>query len=282
MAFSRADYEAATAHIQARSDLRPTIGMILGSGLGSFADSVENPTIVPYDDIPNWPTGSVKGHASRLVIGHLEGQAVAVMQGRAHFYEGISMQAVGFPVRVLQMMGVKTLVVTNAAGGLNPAFGAGDLMIIKDHIFLPGMTGHNPLMGPNDDSLGPRFTIMTTPYDRTLRELAFTVAKREGLTLREGVYMSQSGPAFETPAEIRMLRAWGADAVGMSTAPEVLVAIHAGMRVLGISSIANVAIDDVDSAQDVSHEEVLEVGLSIVPRLVRLLRGILRDMPDAS
>jgi purine-nucleoside phosphorylase len=206
------------------------------------------------------------------------------MQGRAHFYGGLSMQAVGFPVRVLQMMGVETLVVTNAAGGLNPDFGAGDLMIIKDHIFPPGMSGQNPLMGPNDESLGPRFPIMTTAYDRVLRELAFTVAKREGLTLREGVYLSLSGPAFETPAEIRMQRAWGADAVGMSTAPEVQVAVHAGMRVLGISSIANVSIDDVDSTQDVSHEEVLEVGQSIVPRLVTLLRGVLRDMPplDAS
>jgi purine-nucleoside phosphorylase len=278
--FTRADYEAAATHIQQRTDLQPEIGMILGSGLGTFADSVENPTHIPYGEIPNWPSGSVKGHAGRLVIGHLEGRAVAVMQGRAHFYEGYSMQALGFPVRVMQMMGIKTLVVTNAAGGLNKDFSAGDLMIIKDHIFLPGMAGQNPLMGHNDDSLGPRFPIMTTPYDRTLRDLAFAVAKQEGLHLQEGVYLSLSGPAFETPAEIRMQRAWGADAVGMSTAPEVQVAVHAGMRVLGISSITNESIDDVDSTQDVSHEEVLEIGEVIVPRLVTLLRGILRDMPS--
>ena len=280
MSFTRADYEAAAAHIQQQTDLRPVIGMILGSGLGSFADSVENPTMIPYGDIPNWPGSSVKGHAGRLVIGHLEGHPVAVMQGRSHFYEGHSMQAVGFPVRVLQMMGIQTLVVTNAAGGLNPDFAAGDLMIIKDHIYMPGMAGQGPLMGPNDDSLGPRFPIMTTAYDRELRQLAFSVAQQENLVLRQGVYLSLSGPAFETPAEIRMMRMWGADAVGMSTAPEVQVAVHAGMRVLGISSIANVAIDDTDSDQDVSHEEVLEVGLSIVPRLVTLLRGILRDLPS--
>ena len=278
--FTRADYEAAATHIQQHTDLRPEIGMILGSGLGDFADSVENPTIIPYADIPNWPSGAVKGHAKRLVVGHLEGKPVAVMQGRAHFYEGYSMQAVGFPVRVMQMMGIKKLVVTNAAGGINQDFSAGDLMIIKDHIFMPGMTGQNPLMGPNDESLGPRFPIMTTAYDRELRELALAVAERESLHLQQGVYLSLSGPAFETPAEIRMQRAWGADAVGMSTAPEVMVAVHGGMRVLGISSIANVSIDDVDSTQDVSHEEVLEVGQSIVPRLVTLLRGILRDLPN--
>lgn len=278
MSFTRADYEAAADYIRQRITLTPRIGMILGSGLGELAESVEKPVYIAYGDIPHFPTGSVQGHAGRLVIGHLENQSVVVMQGRAHYYEIGSMAMVGFPIRVMQLLGIDTLIVTNAAGGINRHFKAGDLMIIKDHINFPSMAGNNPLIGPNEDSLGPRFPILTTAYDKSLRQLAFKVAEQAGLRLQVGVYFCQSGPAFETPAEIRMLRALGADAVGMSTAPEVLVARHAGMRVLGISSIANMCIDDEDSPQDVSHEEVLEMGKTIVPRLITLLRGILRQL----
>jgi len=274
----RKEYEAAAAVIQERITLKPQLGLILGSGLGELADRVENATIIPYEEIPNYPMGSVVGHVGRLVVGTIEGQSVLVMQGRTHFYEGITMQQVGFPVRVMQMLGIHTLIVTNAAGGLNPAFKAGELMLIKDHISLPAMAGQNPLMGKNDDSLGPRFTPMTRPYDKTLRDLALQVAQSENITLHQGVYVNLSGPAFETPAEIRMLRLWGGDAVGMSTAPEVMVARHAGMRVLGFSSITNEAIDDVDSSAVVSHEEVLEVGKHIVPNLIRLLQGVLRQI----
>ena len=282
MTLTRADFEAAAKVVQAAISVKPQIGMILGSGLGSLADSVEDACIVPYSDIPNFPQGSVSGHAGRLVIGHLEQRPVMVMQGRVHFYEGIPIEAVGFPIRVMQMLGIKTLIVTNAAGGLNPDFKAGDLMVIKDHINLPGLAGFNPLMGHNDDSLGPRFVPLTKPYDSELRKLVFAVAARQGIKLQEGVYISQSGPAYETPAEVRMLRMMGADAVGMSTAPEVLVALHAGMRVLGISSITNEAIDEVDSDRDVSHQEVLDVGKTIVPRLITLLRGVLCDLPESA
>ncbi len=275
VSFTLEDYTQTAQFIQERIPIQPRIGLILGSGLGPLAESVQDGVVLPYQDIPHWHSSAVKGHASRLVVGHLQGQAVMVMQGRAHWYETNDLQQVVFPVRVMQHMGVQTLIVTNAAGGINPAFSAGDLMLITDHINLGAMSGHNPLMGPNDERLGPRFPILTSPYDQALRDLALAVAAQEALTLQQGVYIGLSGPSFETPAEIRMLRAWGADAVGMSTVHEVLVANHANMRVLGISSIANMAIDTIDSDLDVSHDEVLEVGQQIVPRLLRLLPGII-------
>jgi purine-nucleoside phosphorylase len=275
--FTRADYEATAQVIRERVTSVPRIALILGSGLGPLADAIDSPTVIPYGELPNWPTTTVHGHVGRLVFGELEGQQVMLMQGRPHFYEGYSMAQVGFPVRVMQILGMETLIVTNAAGGLNPAFKAGDLMLIDDHINLLGHMGWTPLRGVNDETFGPRFPIFTQAYDSQLRKLAVQVAEEAGIPLRRGVYVCLAGPAFETPADIRMLRILGGDAVGMSTVPEVVVARHGGMRVLGISSITNISIDDSESTQDVSHEEVLEVGKLIVPRLITILRGVLRS-----
>lgn len=278
--FSYQDYEQTAQEIRERISISPTIGIILGSGLGPLADSVENPVIIPNNELSNWPQSTVKGHHGRLVVGHLEDHPVLVMQGRVHYYEGYTMAQVNFPIRVMQMLGIKTLIVTNAAGGINTSFSAGDLMLIDDHINLLGHMGQNALMGPNDPRLGERFPVFTIAYDRELRRRAIGVAHALNIRLQRGVYLCLSGPAFETPAEIRMFRAWGADAVGMSTAPEVTVARHAGMRVMGISSITNIAIDHQDINRDVSHEEVIMVGAQIVPNLVELLKGILRDMSE--
>lgn len=276
--FTRADYEETANVIRERISNIPKIAMILGSGLGPFADSAENATLISYEDLPHWPQSTVVGHQGRLVVGQIEGQDVLIMQGRAHYYEGYSMAQIGFPIRVMQVLGIETLIVTNAAGGLNANYKAGDLMLIEDHINLIGHMGLTPLRGPNDESFGPRFPIFTQAYDRKLRDLAIQAAKRENIMLRQGVYVGLAGPAFETPSDIRMLRMWGGDAVGMSTVPEVVVAIHGGMRVLGISSITNIAIDDSDSKQEVSHEEVLETGKTIVPRLVTILKNVLQNL----
>jgi purine-nucleoside phosphorylase len=276
--FSRADYEAVAEIIRQRTSVIPRIGLILGSGLGSLADNLTDATIIPYSDLPKWPTTTVEGHQGRLVIGQLEGQEVLIMQGRPHFYEGYSMAQVAFPVRVMQVLGIQILVVTNAAGGLNKNFGVGDLMLLEDHINLIGHMGHTPLRGPNDPSLGPRFPIYTQTYDKKLRQLALDVARREGITLHSGVYVCLAGPAFETPADIRMLRMWGGDAVGMSTVPEVVAAVHGGLRVLGISTITNIAIDTTDSQEEVSHEAVLQTGKIVVPRLITLLKAILSQL----
>jgi purine-nucleoside phosphorylase len=283
-AFTRADYEAAAIEIRARIPRAPKVGLILGSGLGPLAESVENATVIPYNEIPKWPQpyhmGHVEGHKGRLVVGRLGGREVLIMQGRLHFYEGFTMHEVTFPVRVMQVLGLDTLIVTNAAGGLNKSFQAGDLMLIVDHINLPGQMGHNALIGPNDDSFGDRFPTFTQAYDRRLRDKVLEIAAREGIPMRQGVYMNLAGPAFETPAEIRMFRAWGADAVGMSTVPEVVVARHGGMRVLGISTITNIAIDDPDSRQTVSHQGVLDMGSQVAPRLMAILRALLRELPE--
>lgn len=280
MSYTRQHFQEAADYIRQKITIQPTIGLILGSGLGPFADAVEDPIIIPYGEIPYWHRGTVIGHAGRLVIGELEGQSVLIMQGRIHFYEGVTMAEVTFPVRVMNELGIKTLVVTNAAGGVNTTYKTGDLMLLRDHIGLPGLAGFGSLMGPNDESLGPRFTPLTKTYDKTLRDLALKVAQAEQIPLHQGVYFSVAGPAFETPAEIRMIRILGGDAVGMSTAPEVMVAKHTGMRVLGISSITNECIDDEDSDLTINHEEVLEVGKMIVPRLIKILRGVLRDLPN--
>lgn len=276
MTFSYEDYNAAVQFIQQQITLKPQIGLILGSGLGVLADSIPNPTIIPYRDIPHFPQSTVAGHAGQLVIGELEGKSVIVMQGRVHFYEGHSMAAIGFPVRVMQLLGVQTLIVTNASGGVRPGFQAGDLMIINDHINLLGMMGHNPLIGPNDERFGPRFPDFSNTYTRSLRTLAHEVAAAEGLSLKEGVYLCLSGPTYESPADIRMIRAWGADAVGMSTVPEVVVARHGGLEVFGLSIITNVAIDQIDQDLSTNHDDVLTVGQGVVPQVMRLLRGMLR------
>jgi purine-nucleoside phosphorylase len=211
-------------------------------------------------------------------VGTLEGMQVAVMQGRAHYYEGYAIQQIGFPVRVMQLMGIQTLIVTNAAGGLNPAFQPGDLMLITDHLNLMGMGGLNPLIGPNDPTLGPRFPDMSRAYDLTLQGIARDAAEEQHIPLQEGVYAGLAGPSFETPADIRFLRLIGADAVGMSTVPEVTVARHGGIRVLGVSGISNVALSDPAPDQETSHEEVLAAGQQIVPRLTALIRGILAHL----
>lgn len=278
----RTEFEAAAEAIRKRTEHKPEVALVLGSGLGKLAENIEDADVIDYGDLPHWPVSTVEGHQGRLLVGRLEGQSVLAMQGRVHYYEGYSMARVTFPVRVMQMLGIKTLLLTNAAGGINPAFKMGDLMLIKDHIGMTAMVGANPLLGPNDDSLGPRFPGMAHVYDKRLRQLAREVAQEAGFDLHEGVYVGLSGPSFETPAEIRFLRGIGADAVGMSTVPEAIVATHAGMRVMGVSTITNVSIDDTDSERQTSHEEVLETGKIIAPKLTALIRGVLRGMGNES
>jgi purine-nucleoside phosphorylase len=266
--------EAATA-VRNLTRYQPTIGLVLGSGLSGLADEIEDPDVIPYDQIPHWPVSTVKGHSGRLVIGKLEGKVVLVQQGRSHFYEGYSPAQITVPVRVMHALGIGTIIVTNAAGGINRAFSPGDLMLIGDHINFLGIAGNNPLRGPNDDAIGPRFPDITHAYTPALRELAKQTAVSLGMDLHEGVYAYVAGPSFETAAELRFLHMIGADAVGMSTVPTVIVAAHSGMRVLGIASITNKAILDPVPEAEVSHEEVLQIGKIIVPRLTRLLHGIL-------
>ena len=279
--FTMEDYREAAAAVQAHTGLRPRVGLILGSGLGRLADQIQDATAIPYDQIPHFPRSTVPGHAGRLVLGTLSGQPVCAMQGRFHFYEGYTPQQVTFPVRVMALLGVDILILTNAAGGINPGFRAGDLMLIVDHLNLVGMAGHNPLRGPNLDAFGPRFPSMTHVYSPVLRRLALRTARRMDLELRQGVYAWVAGPNFETPAEVRLLRQLGADAVGMSTVPEALVARHAGLHVLGISTITNLAVDELDTTAEPSHEEVLETGAQAIPRLSRLLLEILVHLPQA-
>jgi purine-nucleoside phosphorylase len=274
--YSLEQYDAIAGEIRKRTRHQPRIGLILGSGLGGLAASVEGANEIPYADLDPWPRSTVQGHEGRLVTGSLEGKPVMVMQGRVHYYEGYSMAQVTLPVRVMQRLGIEILVVTNAAGGVNPEFIPGDLMLITDHLNLLGMTGANPLHGPNIEELGPRFPDMSQAYDRALLELARTAADRADIDLREGVYCCLSGPSFETPADLRFLRGAGVDAVGMSTAPEVTVARHGGTRVLGISGISNKA--NLDGQTLTTHEEVLEAGRILAPKLERLLRGVLRAL----
>ncbi len=272
----------AAAYVHRRTRFQPTVGLVLGSGLNSLADSIENADIIPTHDIPHWPASTVPGHVGRLILGQLEGQPVLVLQGRTHFYEGYPMDRVTLPIRVMAALGVGTLIVTNAAGGLNPSFEAGDLMLIRDHLNFPGLAGNNPLRGPNDETLGPRFPDMTTAYDEKLRRLARRVGRDNGVELHEGVYAYVGGPSFETPAELRLLQLVGGDAVGMSTAPEVVVARHAGIRVLGISTISNMALPDPPPGITQNHEEVLEMGLRAVPRLMAVVRGVLGRLGEAA
>lgn len=269
--------EAADA-VSSLTDYKPRIALVLGSGLSGLADAVAGPDIIPVSDIPNWPSSTVAGHSGRLVFGTLQEKPVLVMQGRVHYYEGYRMSQITLPVRVMQRLGIDTIILTNAAGGLNPDFQAGDLMLIRDHLNFLGLSGLNPLRGPNDDGVGPRFPDMTAPYDAELRRLARDVAADQDVTLREGVYAYVAGPSYETPAELRFLLTAGADAVGMSTVPSVVVARHGGMRVLGISTITNMATPDPEPGQQTTHEEVLEVGQIVVPRLTQLIHGILRRL----
>jgi purine-nucleoside phosphorylase len=262
--------------IRDRLPVQPRVAVILGSGLGSLADSVVGATHIAYEAIPSWPVSTVIGHKGRLVAGKLESQDVLVMQGRVHYYEGYSMAQVTLPVRVFQRLGIDTLIVTNAAGAINPDYAPGDLMLISDHLNLIGMSGLSPLRGPNLDALGPRFPDMSRAYDRDLLDLARQAAQEADILLHEGVYAGLAGPSFETPADLRFLRLVGADAVGMSTVPEVTVARHGGTRVLGISGISNKA--NLDGNTITTHAEVLEAGNQIVPKLIAVLRGVLRRL----
>jgi purine-nucleoside phosphorylase len=269
-------YDLIADFIRSKSSYRPQAGIILGSGLGALAASVESPVIIPYHEIPEWPATTVLGHQGHLVIGKFEGKEVIVMQGRVHYYEGYSIAQVVLPVRIFQRLGIEFLIVTNAAGAVNPNYEPGDLMLITDHINLIGMGGLNPLRGPNLEELGPRFPDMSRAYDQTLMDMARKVASEENLLLHEGVYISLAGPSFETPADLRFLRVIGADAVGMSTVPEVVVARHGGTRVLGISGISNKA--NLDGKTVTTHEEVLEAGKNLAPKLTALVRGVLRRL----
>jgi len=271
--FTIEEIDQAASAVRTRTKQQPKIGLILGAGRGSRADAVDGADFVSYQDIPFWPQSTVEGHKGRLVIGQLMGAPVIVQQGRSHFYEGYSMAEVTLPVRVMRRLGVETLIVTNAAGAINPQFVPGDVMLITDHIGLMGMTGLNPLRGPNLDEFGPRFPDMSQAYNRDLLSLARKVAQQKQIVLQEGVYVGLSGPSFETPADLRFLRAIGADAVGMSTVPEVTVAHHAGMRVLGFSGISNKA--NLDGSTQTTHEEVLQAGQMIVPKLKAIIQGVL-------
>ena len=276
--FSRSHFETAAETIRAETEIRLRVGIILGSGLNPLAAAVEDAVAIPYDRIPYYPATTVMGHTGRLVVGWLEGQAVIVMQGRPHFYEGYSMAEVTFPVRVMQVLGIKILVVTNAAGGLNLSFRPGDVMLITDHINLIGMSGLNPLRGPNLDAFGPRFPDMSEAYDPRLRAAARQAAAEAEVPLREGVYICLSGPSYETPADLRFLRQIGADAVGMSTVPEVVVARHGSTRVLGLSGISNVLPGGEAPPVETTHEEVLETGRVLAPRMESIIRGVLRTV----
>ncbi len=277
--FTSEDVAQAVAYVRSQTRHQPHVGLVLGSGLSGLADAVTDADRIPFSRIPHFPVSTVEGHDGALVIGRLQGQDVLVMQGRVHFYEGYSMQQVTLPMRVMQRLGIHTVILTNAAGGINPAFHAGELMLISDHINLIGMAGQNPLRGPNDPTFGPRFPSMTRVYDAQLRDLTVKTAARLHIPLQQGVYMCLAGPSFETPADIRFLRVIGADAVGMSTVPEAVVARHGGLRVLGISTISNVAIDNIESEAETTHQEVLETGKLVVPRLTALLQEILSALP---
>lgn len=257
--------------LRSHAPIRPEVGIILGSGLGALGEAVEAPHAIPYARIPHFPASAVDGHPARLILGRLEGRPVAVMQGRPHYYEGYSLAQVGFPVRVLRELGIRSLFVTNAAGGLHPAFRPGNLMLIADVINL---MGDNPLRGPNDERLGPRFPAMRELFAPRLMAAAAATARRLPIVLRRGVYAGVGGPSYETAAELRMLRRLGADAVGMSTVPEVIVARHAGIpEVLGISCITNVAAGS--HAPHPDHAAVLDAARRALPRLAALLRGLL-------
>jgi purine-nucleoside phosphorylase len=274
--FTLVEIDEVAQAIRNLTKYQPKVGLILGSGLGDLANSIEDPDFIPYKNLPYWPTSTVHGHSGQLVIGELEGQTVITMQGRAHYYEGYSMAEVTLPVRVMQRLGVEILIVTNAAGAINPEYVPGDVMFLSDHIAMIAMTGNNPLRGPNLDEFGPRFPDMSQAYDRDLLEKAKKIADKNKINTFSGVYVSLSGPSFESPADLRFLKAIGADAVGMSTVPEVIIARHGGLRVLGISGISNKA--NLDGTTITTHDEVLEAGKVLVPRLTTIVRGFLSEL----
>ena len=265
--------QEASHYIKEKLQAEPTIGLILGSGLGILADEIENPVVIPYESIPHFSASTVSGHEGQLVSGLLEGKQVIAMQGRFHYYEGYSLEKVTFPVRVMKELGVESLLVTNAAGGINESFEPGDLMLITDHINNMGV---NPLIGKNNDELGSRFPDMSEAYNREFISLAKKCATKIGLNVKKGVYVGNTGPSYETPAEIRMLRTLGGDAVGMSTVPEVIVARHAGIRVLGISCISNMAAGILD--QPLSHQEVIETTEKVRGNFLKFVKQIIQSL----
>ncbi|MDM8534466.1 purine-nucleoside phosphorylase [Clostridiaceae bacterium HSG29] len=265
--------EEAKEYLLTRLDSKPEIGLILGSGLGVMANEIKNPTIIKYDDVPYFLKSTVEGHAGQFVIGNLNGKEVIAMQGRFHFYEGYSMKEITFPVRLMKAIGVEKLILTNAAGGVNTNYEPGDLMVISDHI---NFSGDNPLMGVNYNELGARFPDASNIYKKEIRLKIKEVAKSLSIGIQEGVYMFNTGPVYETPAEIRMARVLGADAVGMSTAPEAIVAAHAGMDVAGISCITNMAAGILD--QPLNHDEVIETAEKVRNQFVKLVNGIIEVM----
>lgn len=267
---SASHIKEAAAYIAEQTALKPEVGLIMGSGLGVLGDHLEDAVTIAYHDIPHFPVSTVEGHAGELLIGTLSGRIVILMRGRFHMYEGYGPELTAFPVRVMKALGVKSLLVTNAAGGVNTDFEPGNLMLISDHL---NMTGKNPLIGPNDDELGVRFPDMSEAYSKRLREVARSTAASQGLSLREGVYAGLLGPTYETPAEIRMLRVLGADAVGMSTVAEVITAGHAGIEVLGISCISNMAAGILD--QPLSHDEVMETTERVKSQFLALVKGLI-------
>jgi purine-nucleoside phosphorylase len=275
MMTQREKVEKAAAYIRGSSSLQPQIGLVLGSGLGVLAEEVEDALRIPYKQIPHFPVSTVEGHKGEWVMGALSGVTVVTMQGRFHFYEGYGLDEVTFPIRVMRELGIKHLLVTNAAGGVNTGFKPGDLMLITDHI---NMMFRNPLIGSNVEVWGPRFPDMSNVYDKGWRERAGRLAEKLGIPVRTGVYAGLTGPSYETPAEIRMLRIVGADAVGMSTVPEVIVARHMGMSVLGISCISNMAAGILD--QPLSHEEVIDTTERVKTRFITLVKAILSDFAE--
>ena len=262
-----------TEYIKSKINQTPQIGLILGSGLGVLGDEIENPIKISYDEIPNFPVSTVEGHKGQLVIGKLEGKTVIAMQGRFHYYEGYTMKDITFPVRVMKELGIETIFVTNAAGGSNKDFKPGDLMIITDHINLGG---YNPLIGKNDDRLGVRFPDMSTAYNREYIDIAKKCAKELDINIKEGVYAFFTGPVYETPAEVRMASILGADAVGMSTVPEVIVASHSNLNVIGISCITNMAAGILD--QHLNHEEVIETTQKVKSEFLNLVKSIVSEI----
>lgn len=263
----------AANYILDKTEIRPEIALILGSGLGALADEIENAEYFAYSDIPHFPVSTVQGHAGRLVIGTLEGKKVVAMQGRFHYYEGYKMEEVTFPVRVMKLLGVEKLIVTNAAGAVNTSFNPGDLMLISDHLNL---TGDNPLIGGNLEKFGPRFPDMSNAYSKELRDRVKEIAKSIGVELQEGVYAAMSGPTYETPAEVKMVRILGGDAVGMSTVPEVIIAVHSGIQVVGISCMTNMAAGILE--QPLDHSEVMETSARVREKFTTLMKNLIKQI----
>ncbi|MDQ5845617.1 MAG: purine-nucleoside phosphorylase [Acidobacteriota bacterium] len=270
--YSRAEHAART--IRARIKQQPRVAIVLGSGLGGFAEEFEQSVTIPYQEIPGFVTSTAQGHAGSLVVGAVEQVPVLAMQGRVHYYEGYSLEEVTFPVRTFKLLGIDTLILTNAAGGVDVQLSQGALMVISDHLNLMGV---NPLRGPNDERFGPRFPDMSEVYSRELQELVVEEAKEIGVTVRRGIYAALAGPSYETPAEIHMLRSFGADAVGMSTVPEAIVGRHMGMKLLGISCITNMAAGI--NEQPINHQEVMETGERVRTTFTQLLRRVIKNLP---